>query len=134
MFLPLILKAVETALHLIIHCSKVRAFWGQIWGAFKRANIAYQNTVLTDDKILFGVDAGGNYDLNLFLLLAKWFIWKQSKSESELNIRLFLLHLSAYQRVQSCVYKMKDQLEEFKTLWKATARAIDVLASVTVHR
>ena len=36
--------------------------------------------------------------------------------------------------LQSCVYKMKGELEEFKTLWKATARAIDVLASVTVHR
>ena len=67
--------------------------------------------VLTDDKILFGVDAGENYDLNLFLLLAKWFVWKQSKSESELNIRLFLLHLPAYQRVQSCVYKMKGDIE-----------------------
>ena len=61
-------QAVETALHLIIHCRKVREFWGQIWGAFKRANIAYQNTVLTDDKLLFGFDTGGDYDLNLFLL------------------------------------------------------------------
>ena len=63
---------------------------------------------------MFGVNAGGNHDLNLFLLLAKWLIWKQSKSESDLNILMFLLHLSSYQRVQSCVYKMKGELDEFK--------------------
>ena len=124
-------QAVETALHLIIHCRKVREFWGQIWGVFKRANIAYQNTALTDDKLLFGFETGGDYDLNLFfLLLAKWFLWKQSKSEGGLNIHLFLLHLSSYQRVQACVYRMKGESQEFEKLWKATARAMDVLACV----
>ena len=49
----------------------------------------YNNMELSPRKILFGVDAGKHYDLNLFLLLAKWFIWKQSKNESVVTVRLF---------------------------------------------
>ena len=122
-------QAVETALHLIILCPKVKTFWDQIWRAFRRANIKYRITELTNSKIMFGIHEGGNYDLNLFLLLTKWFIWRQSKNEKDLVIRLYLNHLPSFQRVQSCVYTMEGKRDEFKRMWSATAKMMDMLAS-----
>ena len=122
-------QSVETALHLIIICPKVKAFWDQIWIAFKRGNITYRATRLTKIKMLFGVNTGENYDLNLFLLLAKWFIWKQSKADGVLSIRLFLNHLSMYESVQSCVYNMMGKKDKFRALWNATANMMNVLNS-----
>ena len=127
-------RGTETALHLIIQCPKVRAFWGQIWGAFKRANFSYRSTTLTDTKIMFGVHTGDDYGLNLFLLLAKWFIWKESKNEGHLGVRHFLLHLSSFHRVQSCVYAMKGESKKFGMLWSATAKMMDSLAATVDNR
>ena len=120
-------QAVETALHLIIHCSIVKAFWQQIWGAFKRSNAGYQTMDLTSSQIMFGIHTGGHYGLNLFLLLAKWFIWKQSKGERNLSIHEFLNYLSSFRRVQSCVYNMNGHLEEFRKLWCAIGKMTDAL-------
>ena len=122
-------QAVETTLHLIIHCNKVKVFWQQIWGAFKRANVECRIVELTNSQIMFGMHTGGHYDLNLFLLLAKWYIWRQSKSESSLSIHHFLNYLSSFQKVQSCVYTMDGQVEEFRKLWYATAQTMNVLVT-----
>ena len=78
---------------------------------------------------MFGIHSGEDYGLNLFLLLAKWFIWKQSKNEGYLGVRQFVIHLSSFHRVQSCVYAMKDGSEKFGMLWSATAKTIDNLTS-----
>ena len=78
---------------------------------------------------MFGVDSGRNVDLNLFLLLVKSFIWKQSKQESILTTQLFLRHLKSFHSVQSCVYNMNGKSKEFKALWYATAKTVDVLGS-----
>ena len=122
-------QAVETMLHLLVDCPKVKTFWDQIWRAFKRGNVLYRTEELTPMKITCGVHRGGEYDLNLFSLLAKWFIWKQSKCESVLTIRLFLLHLANFKRVQACVYSMNGRAEEFTTLWNSIEVMMEVLTA-----
>ena len=122
-------QAVETASHLLVHCPKVKTFWDQIWIAFKRGNRAYRNMDLSPRKIIFGVVSTRECDLNLFLLLAKWFIWKISKNGSVLSIRSFLIHLASFKRVQSCAYNIYGKTEEFRRLWGSTANAINVLSA-----
>ena len=118
---------------LIILCPKVKVFWGQIWRAFKTGNTTYRTTELTNTKMMFGIHTGEKYDLNLLLLLAKWFIWKQSKTDGDLNIRLFLNHLSSYRTVQFCVYNMEGRQEVFRTLWSAIANMMDILSTHVVN-
>ena len=120
-------EAVETDLHLFVYCPKVKAFWDSIWRSFKNCNRRYREINLTPCRIMFGVETGKDNDLNLFLLLAKWFIWKRSKNDHDLNIRSFLVHLSLFQKIQSCVYSINGKKEEFSELWKATAKTVDVL-------
>ena len=121
-------RAVETVSHLFVHCPKVNAFWVEVWRAFKGCNGAYSHVELSPRKILFGVDSNQSYDLNLFLLLAKWFIWKQSKNESVVTVRLFLMHLRSFYNVQACVYSMNGKAKEFSALWSATAKTVQVLS------
>ena len=78
----------------------------------KGCNGAYSHVELSPRKILFGVDSNQSYDLNLFLLLAKWFIWKQSKNESVVTVRLLLVHLRSFYNVQACVYSMNGKAKE----------------------
>ena len=120
-------EAVETDLHLFVHCSRVKTFWDIIWRAFKRCNRKYQSTILTPRQIMFGVEKNRYYDLNLFILLAKSFIWKQSKNNNDLSIRMFLKYLMAFRNVQSCVYELNDKKEEFRKLWKATEKTVNAL-------
>ena len=121
-------RAVETASHLFVHCPKVEAFWDEVWRAFKRGNRSYNNMELSPRKILFGVDSNKHYGLNLLLLLAKSFIWKQSKKGSDVTVRLFLIHLQTFFNVQVGVHRLNDKTEEFSTLWCATAKTIGVLS------
>ena len=120
-------RATETVSHLFVHCPKVKAFWNEVWRVFNRCNEKYKNTELSARLILLGVDLEKKHDLNLFLLLAKLFIWKQSKKESVLSIRLFLIHLESFRSVQSRVYSMNGKSKEFGALWSATANAINAL-------
>ena len=117
-------RAVETASHLFVHCPKVEAFWDDVWRAFKRGNQSHNNMELSPRKILFGVDSNKHYGLNLLLLLAKSFIWKQSKKGSDVTVRLFFIHLQTFFNV----HRLNDKTEEFSTLWCATAKTIGVLS------
>ena len=120
-------EAVETDMHLFVRCSVVKTFWDITWRAFKNSNRKYRTMNLTPRQIMFGFERNGAYDLNLFLLLAKSFIWKQSKNNYNLNIDVFLKQLTSFQNVQACVYKLNDRADEFRKLWKATEKAIEVL-------
>ena len=122
-------RATETVTHLFVDCPKVRCFWDEIWRAFAESNVAYRNLTLSRQTILYGVDSNKRYDLNLFLLLAKWFIWKQSKSESVVNVQLFLKHLRSFYTVQVCVYSLHGKQREFSLLWSATEKAINKLSA-----
>ena len=78
----------------MVECPKVMLFWDEVWRLFIRCNVQYRVFELTSAKIMFGDSSEKNNGLNLFLLLAKWFLWKQSKSEGPLSLRLFLAHLN----------------------------------------
>lgn len=127
-------EAVETDLHLLVQCPKVKAFWDHIWRVFKSCNDKYRTMSLTPRQIMICVEKDGDHDVNLFLLLAKQFIWKQSKNAHALHIPSFVASLVSFQNVQSCVYRLNGKSELFSSMWGATAKTIDRLKTSGISR
>ena len=107
----------ETLRHLIVSCPSLSTFWSKVfsWWNSNSTCVAFFDEI----KILYGYNAADSkfFLLNYYILIAKFYIFKQKTDAKPPAFPAFLVYLKEKMLIHRAAAIANRTLENFKTRW-----------------
>ena len=112
-------NTAETLLHLFYECPFVKRFWNDFQTLFEVCNIKLPDNI-SPNVVILGFSGSGNYimRLNLFILIAKQYIYVSKYNSKNLNINGFLKILHSCYRTEEYTARRNLDIQKFDVIWQ----------------
>ena len=110
-------NAVDDINHFFIECSALENFWVKLENWWNRT-ATYQVKV-SSKHIIFGLYYDNNFykTINYVILLAKWYIYRQSYLEKKVDLYGFLVLLKSKLETEKYISTCNGQIRRFDKMW-----------------
>ena len=109
-------KCPQTILHLFAKCEKVEVFWAELKAYIKSRTSL--DIPINDFDIIFGsLSSHSSIPFNTTYLVAKLYIFRASKSDLHLSLKLFFDYFRSIYLEQEYVAKLESKQDNFVKIW-----------------